>query len=155
MFVWLFIKGFCHTQGFFHSFGDVAITSERLQILTCAQQSWPLSSDDGSLTCHTFCDTDHPFIMVISEDPWYSHLLLSACQWNCCYLFLRLKSIPTGDCTPISSMRGGHSTTNPRWRSNLAWDITSRELHMSNSIWKIIDRQLKSYRSKDSWASFY
>ena len=27
----------------------------------------------GSLTCHGFCDTRHPFIMVISEDPWHSH----------------------------------------------------------------------------------
>ena len=47
---------------------------EGLQILTYAQHSWPLSSE-GSLTCHTYCDTGHPFIMVISEDPWNSHLL--------------------------------------------------------------------------------
>ena len=30
--------------------------------------SWPLSSE-GSLACHTYCDTGHPFILVISEDP--------------------------------------------------------------------------------------
>ena len=29
------------------------------------------------LQCHTYCDTRHPFIMVISEDPWHSHLLPS------------------------------------------------------------------------------
>ena len=29
----------------------------------------------GSLACHTFCDTGHPFKMVISEDFWHSHLL--------------------------------------------------------------------------------
>ena len=34
---------------------------------------WPLSNE-GSLTCHTYCDTGHPFIMVIFEDPWHSHL---------------------------------------------------------------------------------
>ena len=33
--------------------------------------SWPLSSE-GSLTCHTYCDTGHPFIMVIFEDTWHS-----------------------------------------------------------------------------------
>ena len=48
----------------FHSWGDVTITSEELQILTYAQHSWPLSRE-GSLACHTYCDTGHPFIMVI------------------------------------------------------------------------------------------
>ena len=54
------------TREFFHSYGDVTMTGERLQILTYAQHSWPLSSK-GSLACHTYCDTGHLFIMVISE----------------------------------------------------------------------------------------
>ena len=29
----------------------------------------------GFLACHTYYDTGHPFIMVISEDLWHSHLL--------------------------------------------------------------------------------
>ena len=44
-----------------HSYGDVTITGEGLQILTNARQSWPLSSE-GSLECHNFFDTG-----VISE----------------------------------------------------------------------------------------
>ena len=52
----------------FHPYGDVTITGERLQILTYARHSWPLSSE-GSLACHTYYDTERPFIMVISEDP--------------------------------------------------------------------------------------
>ena len=36
-----------------------------------------LLSNEGSLACHTYCDTGRPFIMVISEDPWLSHLLPS------------------------------------------------------------------------------
>ena len=44
----------------------VMITSEGLQILTYAWHSWPFSSE-GSLACHTYCDTGHLFIMVISE----------------------------------------------------------------------------------------
>ena len=51
----------------FHSFGDVNITGEGLQILTYARRSWPMSSE-RSLACHTYFDTGHPFIMVISED---------------------------------------------------------------------------------------
>ena len=45
-----------------------------LHILTFARHSWLLSSED-SLACHTYCDMGHPFIMVISEDPWHSHLI--------------------------------------------------------------------------------
>ena len=56
----------------------------------------PLSSE-GSLTCHTHCDTGLPFIMAISEDPWHSHLLPSVWHGSCHYLFLRLRSVATGD----------------------------------------------------------
>ena len=44
----------------FHSYRDVTITGEGLQILTYDRHSWPLSRED-SLTCHTYCDTGHPF----------------------------------------------------------------------------------------------
>ena len=37
-----------------------------------------------------------PFKMVICEDPWHSHLLPSVWQWNCYYLFLRLRSVAAG-----------------------------------------------------------
>ena len=51
-----------------HSYGDITITGEWLQILTFTQHLWPLSSE-GSLACHTYWDTRLPLIMVISEDP--------------------------------------------------------------------------------------
>ena len=44
----------------FHSYGDVTITGEGLQVLTYARHSWQLSGE-GSLACHTYCDTGHPF----------------------------------------------------------------------------------------------
>ena len=62
------------TQEFF-----TTITDERLQILTCAGHLWPLSSE-GSLACHNYYYTGHPFIMVTSEDLWHSHLLPSVWQ---------------------------------------------------------------------------
>ena len=37
----------------------------------------------------------HSFIMVISKDPWHTHLLLSICQWSYNYL-LRLRSVAAG-----------------------------------------------------------
>ena len=75
--------------------------------MTFARHSWSLSSE-GSLTCHALCDTDLPFIMVIFEDPWHSHLLPSVWQWSCHYLFLRQR-----DRTPIFRMRGKRSTSTP------------------------------------------
>ena len=74
------------TRKIFHSCEDVTIAGEGLQLLTYARHSWPLSSE-GSLACHTYCDTGHPFIIVISEDPRHSHLLPSVKQWSCHYLY--------------------------------------------------------------------
>ena len=75
LFAWILSS---HSR-FFHSFGDVTITGERLQILTYVLHLWPLSIE-GSLACQTYCDTGHPFIhvMVISKDPWHSHLFCHA-----------------------------------------------------------------------------
>ena len=92
----LFVCGLSSHSRIFHSYGDVTIADEGLQILTCARHSRPWSSE-GSLTCHTYGDTGLPFIMVISEDPWHSHLLASVWQWSSHYLFLRLRSVTTGD----------------------------------------------------------
>ena len=50
----------------------------------------------GFLACHTYCNTGHLFIMVISEDLWHSHLLPRVWQWSSHYLFLRLRSAATG-----------------------------------------------------------
>ena len=44
------------------------ITGDGLQIMTYVRHLWPLSSE-RSLACHTYYDTRHPFIMVISENP--------------------------------------------------------------------------------------
>ena len=89
----------------FHSYGDVTITGEGLQILTYARHLWP-SSSEGSLPCHTLYDKGHPFIMVISEDPSHSHLLLIVWQCSCHYLFLRLRSVVAGIRTPNLPLAG-------------------------------------------------
>ena len=68
------------TREFFTHMDTIA--GKGLHFFTYARHSWPLSSE-GSLTCHTYCDTGLPFIMVISEDPWHSHLLPSVWQWSC------------------------------------------------------------------------
>ena len=59
----LFVWGLSHSR-IFHSYGDVTIVGEGLQIWTYPRQS----SSEGSLACHAYCDTGNPFIMVISED---------------------------------------------------------------------------------------
>ena len=89
----------------FHSYGDITIAGEGLNILNCARHSWPLSSE-CSVAFHTYCDTGHLFIMVISEDPSHSHLLLSDKQWNCHQLFLRLGYVADGIRTPNHPLAG-------------------------------------------------
>ena len=68
----LFVWSFSSHSRIFHSFEDVTIAGEGLQILTYVRHLWPLSSE-GSLACHAFCDTGHAFIIVISEDVCHSH----------------------------------------------------------------------------------
>ena len=75
-FVFLFTNICLGFIEFFHSYGDVTIIGEGLQILTYARHSWPLNSE-GSLASHTYCGTGHQFIIFISEDPWHAHLLPS------------------------------------------------------------------------------
>ena len=58
----------------FSLYGDVTITDEGCKCLTHTRHSWPLRCED-SLACHTYCVMGQPFIVVISEDPWPSHLL--------------------------------------------------------------------------------
>ena len=67
-FVRLFVLGFSSHSKNFHSYGDFTIANEGLQILTYTRHSWPLSSDVFS-ACHTYCNSGHMFIMVITEDP--------------------------------------------------------------------------------------
>ena len=45
LFFCLFVWGLLSHMRIFHSYGDVIITGEGLQILTSTRQSWPLSSD--------------------------------------------------------------------------------------------------------------
>ena len=90
-----FVWGFSFHSWIFHSYGDVTIAGQGLQILTYTRHSWPLNTE-GSLACHTYCDTGHPFIMVISEYPWHSYLLPGVWQWSCHYLFLRHRSVAAG-----------------------------------------------------------
>ena len=78
---YLFVWGFSSYSRTFHSYGGVTITDEGLQILSYARQLRPLSRG-YSLACHIYCDPRRPFIMVISKDPWHSHILPSVWQWN-------------------------------------------------------------------------
>ena len=68
------------------------------------------------LTC---CDRGHPFIfrMVISEDPWHSHLLPSVWQWKCHNLFVQLRTVTAGIRTPNlqHARRTLYPTAPPPW----------------------------------------
>ena len=84
----------------FHSYGDITITSAA-KFNLYARQSWSLRSE-SSLACHTYCDAGHPFMMVISEDPWHSRLLPSV--WS--------GAVTTGLCLRHGSVAAGIRTPN-------------------------------------------
>ena len=56
--------------------------SSPLPVRSC--KFWPLLWTQDHLTsgfflgCHTYCNTGHPFVMIISLDPWHSHHLCQA-----------------------------------------------------------------------------
>ena len=36
---------------------------------------WSMLGTHGHwVACHTYCETGHPFVLVIAEDPWHTHL---------------------------------------------------------------------------------
>ena len=99
-YVCLFVWSLSSHSRIFHLFWDVTIVGEGLQILTYARHIWLLSSE-GSLACHTYCDTYGPSVYNgISEDPWHSHIMPSVWQWSCQYLFWWLTGVAAGIRTP-------------------------------------------------------
>ena len=63
--VCLFGWGLSSHPRIFNSYGDVSIACKGLLILTYARHLWPMNSG-VSLACHTYCETGHPLITVIS-----------------------------------------------------------------------------------------
>ena len=56
------------TRYFFTNMETSPLPMKSCKFFTYAGHSWQLSCE-GSLTCHTYCDTGHPFKMAISEEP--------------------------------------------------------------------------------------
>ena len=85
--------GFSSHSRISHSYGDLTFTCK------VVQKFWPVLSTDGSWVVnfsssyHTYCDTGHTFIMVISEETCHSYMLLCVGQWSCHCLFLRLSRL--------------------------------------------------------------
>ena len=73
--------GFFYHSKSFNSFGE-PVKGYKFWPILHTHGHCKLNSE-GSLTCHIYCDTGQPFIMVISEDSWHSQLLPSDWQWSC------------------------------------------------------------------------
>ena len=84
---YFFICLFSSHSIIFHSYQEVTITGEGLPIFFLSWHSLTMSNE-GSLTCHSYCDTGHPIKMVISED--LRHLLLNIQQMSCHHRFFDL-----------------------------------------------------------------
>ena len=65
-------------------FGSMSLEIRRFANCYLCSASWALNSE-GFLACHTYCDTGHPFIMVISKDPlpsrdWINPMYTARCN---------------------------------------------------------------------------
>ena len=106
LFVWTLSS---HSR-IFHSFGDVTIAGEGLQILTYAWHSWPLSSE-GSLTCllrHGPTLYNGHLRGPVTLAPVAERLAVELSLQ-----VLRLRSAATRDRTPI--YRSGERSLASRW----------------------------------------
>ena len=116
----------------FYSYGDVTITSEVLQIMIYTRHSWTLSSE-GTLACHTYFNTGHPFIMVISEDTWHSHLLLSSGAVTTCFYDLCL--LRQGFGNPTFSFRDETHCATAAALYTCSNDDKGRDRYQCVSVW--------------------
>ena len=77
LFFWFFflvflIWGFTSLSGMFHSYVDVTIANEGLQMLTYTLHSWPLSNE-GSLPCKAYCVHivgTQGWLLFVPHHPW-------------------------------------------------------------------------------------
>ena len=102
----LFVWSFSSHSRIFHSFKDVAITGRRLQILTYARHLWSLSNE-GSLTCHTYCDNGASIYNVnlikpVTLTPNAERLAVELLN----PVFFRLRSVLAGIQTPNLPLAG-------------------------------------------------
>ena len=110
MFVW----GFPSHLRFF-TYLDVSplpVKAVGLQVLTYTLHSWPLSNE-VSLICHTYCDTSHPFIKVISKDLHAITFVAECLALELSRPVLTNLLCPNWNRTLISRMLGEGSTTKP------------------------------------------
>ena len=126
----------------FHSFEDVTSSGEGLQILTYTWHLRPLSSE-GSLACHTYCDTGLPFIMVISEIPWHSRLMPSVWQGTVTTCFTDLGLSHLGFDYPTFRLWGEHSNSLRHCRGTKKRFILIKTIFFFSNVW-ILDSRMHS-----------
>lgn len=88
-------------------------------------QEFPWSKDIPELlACHTYSNTRHPFIMVLSKNHGHSHLLTGVRQWSCHYLFIfDLSLLQLGFKHSIFCMRGERFNPLCQNRSPSTWNV--------------------------------
>ena len=102
----------------------------------------------GFLACHTSSDTGHPFIMVISDDHWYSHLLpFSSRAVTTCFYDLGPSRLGFEHPT-LGKSRLGFEHPTFRFRGERASPLRN---HRGNRIWILCGAAVQSMRG--SWCT--
>ena len=77
-----------------------------------------ITTSERSLSCYTYFDTQHPLILVISEDSWFTYLLPSNWQWSCLCLFITTCVCHVWDLNTQHSVCEPNALTDCGWLSN-------------------------------------
>ena len=103
----------------FHSYG----------VVTYTEHLWPLSTD-GSLACHTYCDTGYPFTLVIMRTR-ASH----SCYWafssgavTACFNYWVLSHL--GFKNPTFRMRGERSNRLRHHCGSIKWILNENDAQL-------------------------
>ena len=73
----------------------------------------------------SYCDTEHPFLLVISDDPWHSHLLPSVFAVELSLLVFTTRSVATVIQTPNFRLRGDCSNPMRHRRGSNTWNLSA------------------------------
>ena len=77
---------------------------------------------------HTNCAMGHPFIMVISEDPWHSHPLPCVKKWSCHYLFNVFDHRGQYSNTQLSACEANVLTDCSTAARHIAFDLRTKDM---------------------------
>ena len=133
-----------------HSYGNAAIASEGLQMLTYARHSWPLSWK-GYLRATPTVTRAYTLYNGHLWEPWHTRCRAFVNR-AVTTLFLRLRSVAKGDRSSIS-FKWGVRSTSTTFRLHLKWLSPKRfkSHRFQMNIWCFITKKMSLSSNRKIW----